>query len=91
MGKGLPYSNNRSKRFLEVRSFAAGSPAVGATNAVMAAFTDDGKFHRFYNKTVLWTGNGAQRVTATFGGTAADIKAIQVVVIGTDSAGDPLT
>lgn len=91
MPKGLLRTLARSSRNLEVKSFAAGSPALGATTAVMAAFTDDGKFHRFYNLTTLFAPNAAKRVTATFGGTAADIKAIQVIVIGTDGAGSPLT
>jgi hypothetical protein len=91
MSKGLPRSIDRNRRFLEIRSFAPGSPALGATTAVMAAFTDDGKFHRFYNATTLWSRGTAKRITATAGGTAADIKAIQVIVIGTDAAGDPLT
>lgn len=91
MSKGLRYSLKRSTWALEVKSFAAGSPAVGATNAVMAAFTSNGKFQRFFNLASLFNPATAKRITATFGGTAADIKAIQVVVIGTDAAGDPLT
>lgn len=91
MSKGLPRSIGRNTRFLEIRSFAPGSPALGSTTAVKAAFTDNAKFHRFYNATVIWSRGTAQRITATFGGTAADIKAIQVIVIGTDAAGAPLT
>jgi hypothetical protein len=91
MAKGLRRSLARSSFNLEIKSFSAGSPAVGATTAVMAAFTDNGKFHRFYNLASLFNPPVATQVTATFGGTAADIKAIQVVVIGTDAAGDPLT
>ena len=91
MSKGLPRSLDRNTRFLEIRSFAPGSPALGTTTAVKTAFTDNGKFHRFYNATTLWSRGTAQRITATAGGTAADIKAVQVVIIGTDANGDPLT
>lgn len=91
MSKGLPRSLGRDTRFLEIRSFAPGSPALGSTTAVKTAFTDNAKFHRFYNATTLWSRGTAQRITATAGGTAADVKAIQVIVIGTDAAGDPLT
>lgn len=91
MSKGLPRSL-RGPQKLEIRSFNFGSPAVGATTAVMGAFTDTGAYHRFYNSTTIWDSGGeAKRITATFGGTAADIKAIQVEVVGTDSADDPLT
>jgi hypothetical protein len=52
----------------------------------MAAFTDDGKFHRFFSAAAIWSSGTAKKVTASFGGTAGDIKAIQVIVIGTDAA-----
>lgn len=68
-----------------------GSPALGSATAVMAAFTDNGKYLRFYNATTLWTGGEAKYITATFGGTAADIKAVQVEIVGTDAAGSPQT
>jgi hypothetical protein len=87
--KGLPRSL-RGAQGLEIKSVGLGSPAVGATTAVMAAFTDDAKFHRFYKGTI-WSSDVAKQITATFGGTAADIKAIQVIVIGTDAADAPLT
>lgn len=66
---------------------------LGVVTAVMAAFTDNGKFHRFYNKASLLTlpaGSATVKVTATSGGTAADIGAVQVIVTGTDSADAPL-
>lgn len=68
-----------------------GSPALGAVAAIMAAFTNNASFQRFYNKTAIWSANNAKKITATVGGTAADIKAIQVTVIGTDAADAPLT
>lgn len=91
MGKGFPHSL-RGSRNLEIKSASLGSPVVGATTAVMAAFTDTGKYHRFYNAAAIWNSGGvAKRITATFGGTAGDIKAIQVEVVGTDQADAPLT
>ena len=92
MAKGLPRSTGRNARFLEIRSKSLGSPAVGATTAVMAAFTDTGAYHRFYNATTIWDSGGtAKQVTATFGGTATDIKAIQVEIVGTNQADGALT
>lgn len=89
--KGLPRSIKRERTFLEIVSRLLGSPAVGATTAVMAAFTDTGAYHRFVNAVALHAPGEARKVVVTFGGTAADIKAIQVEVVGTDAAGDPLT
>lgn len=66
-----------------------GSPAVGAVAAVRAAHTDTG------SQVVLTSGitNPAvpRNITATAGGTAADVKAIQVIVTGTDAQGDEIT
>jgi hypothetical protein len=63
-------------------SFAAGSPAAASTTAVHAAVTDTGTAQ------VVTTGITSpavcRNVTATAGGTAGDIKAIQVIVAGTD-------
>lgn len=74
---------------LNLFSRLLGSPAVGATTAVHAAVTDTG------SQQVVTTGitNPAvpRNVTATSGGTANDIKAIQVVVAGTDVEGNAIT
>lgn len=69
------------------------APALGVINAIMAALTDNSKYRVRYNKATLWSApNGvAKKVTATSGGTAADIKAVQVTIVGTDSADAPLT
>lgn len=97
MPKGLPRALSRRNRTLspslETVSVALGSPVVGATTAVMTAFTDNAIYHRFYNAAVIggFSRAVAIKITATSGGTAADIKAIQVTVIGTDSADAPLT
>jgi hypothetical protein len=68
-------------------SFSAslGSPLLGTTTAVHAAVTDNG------SQQVVTSGltnpDVPRNVTATAGGTASDIKAIQVTVIGTDARG----
>lgn len=97
MPKGLQRSlrarNRALSPTLETVSVALGSPVVGATTAVMTAFTDNAIYHRFYNATVIggFSRATAVKITATSGGVSADIKAIQVTVIGTDSADAPLT
>ena len=63
--------------------------AAASTTAVHAAVTDNGA------QQVVTTGiNGPQvpaRITATAGGTAGDIKAIQVIIAGTDPVGTAIT
>lgn len=70
-------------------SAALGSPAVGATTAIHAAVTDTGADQ------VVTTGitqpDVARNVTATAGGTSGDVKAIQVIVAGTDLEGNAIT
>lgn len=65
------------------------SPAVGATTAVHAAHTDTGE------QVVLTTGitnpDYPRNITATAGGTATDVKAISVIVAGTDIDGNAIT
>lgn len=65
-----------------IRSLSVGSPAVGATTAVKAAVTDNGA------QQVITTGitnpDVPRCLTATAGGTAGDVKAISVVVVGTN-------
>lgn len=59
-----------------------GSPAVGTTTKVHAAVTDDGTEQTI---TAAITDPDVPRViSATSGGTAADIKAIQVTINGTN-------
>lgn len=66
-------------------SVSLGSPALGTTTAVHAAVTDTGV------QQVVTTGitnpPTPRNVTATAGGTAADVKAIQVIVAGTNAEG----
>jgi hypothetical protein len=66
-----------------------GAPALGSTTAVHAAVTDTGA------QQVVTTGitnpDVPRNVTATAGGTAADVKAIQVIVAGTDMEGNAIS
>lgn len=64
-----------------VQSQAVGSPAVGATTAVHAAVTDTGELQNV--TTGITNPDVPRNLTATAGGTAGDIKAIQVTVTGT--------
>lgn len=70
-------------------SRSLGSPALGTTTAVRAAVADNG------SQQVITTGitnpDVPRNVTATSGGTAGDIKAIQVIVNGTDANGTAIT
>lgn len=72
-----------------VRSLALGSPAVGATTAVLAAVTDD------TTEQTIASGftdpDVPRNITATAGGTEADIKAITVTVNGTNAVDLPIT
>lgn len=68
-----------------VASQAVGSPAVGATTAVHAAVTATGSPQTV--TTAITNPDVPRNVTATAGGTAGDIKAIQVTVTGTDING----
>jgi hypothetical protein len=66
-----------------------GSPALGATTAVHAAVTDTGSPQTV--TTAITSPDVPRNVTATAGGTNTDIKAIQVVVAGTDIAGNAIS
>jgi hypothetical protein len=82
-----------------IQAFLLGSPAVGATTAVHAAVTDNGVALDVdgIHAAVVDTGSTQTittgitnpvrptAVTATAGGTEADIKAIQVTIHGTDA------
>lgn len=72
-----------------VQSRTLGSPALGAIAAVRAAVTDTGVQQVI---TASITNPAVCRnVTATSGGTATDIKAIQVIVAGTNINGESIT
>lgn len=72
-----------------VQSISLGSPALGATTAVHAAVTDNGSPQTI--TTGITNPTVPRNITATAGGTAGDIKAIQVVVTGTDASGAVIT
>ena len=93
-----PYLINRGEQVSAdagavLRSFVAhlvyADPAVGAIAAVHAAVTDTGV--EVEVTTAITDPDFARAITATAGGTAADIGAIQVTVVGTDMADEALT
>lgn len=65
-----------------VASKSLGSPALGTTTAVHAAVTDNGAPQVI--TTAITNPPTPRNVTATAGGTNTDIKAIQVIVAGTN-------
>lgn len=69
--------------------YSPGVVAVADTDGVLAAVTDTGA------QQVITTGltspDVPRNITATAGGTEADIKAIQVIVAGTNFAGEAIT
>ena len=77
------------KSFLAHLQFSAANAVVASTTGVHAAVTDNGA------QQVITTGitnpGCPKNVTATAGGTAGDIKAIQVIVAGTNIAGEAIT
>jgi len=68
---------------------AAGAPAVAATAGILAAVTDTGVQQVI--TTGLNTPEVPRNITATAGGTAADIKAIQVIIAGTNAEDQAIT
>ncbi len=72
-----------------ILTYNFGAPALGTTTAVKAAVTDTGV------QQVVTTGITdpavCRNVTATAGGTAADIKAITVTVAGTNIWGEAIS
>ncbi|MFE6846561.1 hypothetical protein [Streptomyces sp. NPDC057686] len=74
----IRYAQGRSR----ILSETLGSPALGSTTAVHAAVTDTGSPQTV--TTAITDPAVCRNITATAGGTAGDIKAIQVVVTGTN-------
>lgn len=66
-----------------------GSPAAAATTAVHAAVTDNGSPRTV--TTAITNPDVPRNITATAGGTSADIKAIQVTITGTNAEGVTIT
>lgn len=73
---------------LDARVAVLGSPALGTTAAVHAAM--DGAAHIGVT-TGITNPDVPRNVTATAGGTATDIKAVSVTVVGTNIEGDVIT
>lgn len=68
---------------------SAANATAADTNGILAAVTDNGA------QQVITTGitqpSVARNITATAGGTDTDVKAIQVIVAGTNEAGESIT
>jgi hypothetical protein len=75
--------------FLAHFQVAAAKATVASTTGIHAAVTDNGA------QQVVTTGitqpSMARNITATAGGTVGDIKAIQVIITGTNEAGEAIT
>lgn len=82
----MPIIEGARQRIL---SKSLGSPALGTTTAVHAAVTDTGV--QQVVTTAITNPDVPRCVTATAGGTAADVKAIQVIVAGTNAEGAAIT
>lgn len=85
----LMKSPSMDNRISDVHSVNLGSPAVGATTAVHAAVTDTGEDQEI--TTGITSPAVPRNITATAGGTAGDIKAVQVIVEGTNMDGETIT
>lgn len=72
-------------------SVSLGSPALGATNAVHAAAAVLGSGGPQVISTGITNPDVPRNITATAGGTAADIKAVQVTITGTNAEGATIT
>lgn len=81
---GEQYQQGRSR----IISYAK-SPALGAVAAVHAAVTDTGVDQVI--TTAITNPVVPRNVSATAGGTAADVKAVQVIVTGTNVWGQAIT
>lgn len=68
---------------------ATGIPAVASATGIHAAVTDNGAPQTV--TTAINQPDVPRNITATSGGTAADIKAIQVVITGTNAEGTVIT
>lgn len=70
-------------------SKSLGSPAAASNTSVHAAVTDNGSEQTI--SSAITDPDVPRCITATAGGTAADIKAIQVTINGTDANGATIT
>lgn len=85
----IPIGNNIAGASPVIRSQTVGLPALGSTNAVKTAVASTGSPQTI--TAGITNPDVARNVTATSGGTAGDIKAVQVTVIGTDINGVTIT
>lgn len=74
-----------------IRSYSIGSPAVGATTAVHAALAVLASGGPQVVTTGITSPAVCRNLTATSGGTAGDIAAVQVTVTGTDIEDNVIT
>jgi len=75
-----------------IEAYSVGSPALGAADDVLAAYTDDGAAAVFpADQAFAGQPDVARNITATAGGTAGDVAAIQVTVTGTDINGNVIS
>lgn len=72
-----------------ILSYSFGAPALGTTTAVHAAVTDNGSEQTV--TTAITNPGIARNITATSGGTAGDIGAIQVTINGTNIWGETIS
>lgn len=72
-----------------IKTLSLGSPAVASTTGVHAAVTDTGV--EVVVTTAITNPVVPRTITATAGGTAGDIKAIQVIIAGTNAEGVAIT
>lgn len=82
-------ANNPDRAFIAHYQIAAASAVVPDVDGVLAAHTDDGAEEV---KTTGITNPAVPRcITATAGGTAGDIKAVQVIIVGTNILDEVIT
>lgn len=76
---------------VRIQSFSLGSPAVASTTAVHAALAVLASGGPQVVTTGITNPDAPRALTATTGGTAADVAAVQVTVTGTDITGATIT
>lgn len=84
----MPIIEGASSR---VSSYTPGSPAAASATALHAALAVLGSGGPQVVTTSITNPDVPRNVTATAGGTAGDIKAVQVTVTGTNIVGDTIT
>lgn len=78
-----------TQMFVSKLVIAAASATVASTTGIHAAVTDTGSDQTV--TTGITQPSVPRNITATAGGTSADVKAIQVVITGTNYAGETIT